>query len=78
MLILSRHKGQKINIGDNISITVIDVVGDQVRIGIEAPPDISIYREEIYLAIQDQNKSAVNLDEDVANILSRIISSKKD
>ncbi|MFB5674711.1 carbon storage regulator CsrA [Paenibacillus terreus] len=77
MLILSRNKGQKIMISDEIVISIIDVVGDQVRIGIDAPPHISIYREEIFKAIQEQNKSAVDLNEDMAEILRQLPTEKK-
>ena len=52
MLVLTRRKGESINIGDNIKITVVSLSGDSVRIGIEASKDIPVYREEIYLKIQ--------------------------
>lgn len=58
MLILSRNKGQKIIVNQDIVISVIEVSGEQVRIGIEAPENVAIYREEIYEAIQKQNKEA--------------------
>ncbi|WP_028538140.1 MULTISPECIES: carbon storage regulator CsrA [Paenibacillus] len=58
MLILSRNKGQKIIINQDIAISVIDILGDQVKIGIEAPDQVTIYREEIYELIQKQNKEA--------------------
>ena len=77
MLILSRNKGQKIVLNDNIIISVIEVTGDQVRIGIEAPSEINIYREEIYDAIQKQNRSALDIDEDINNILQQISIKKK-
>lgn len=51
MLVISRKKNEVINIGDNITITIVDVRGDNVRIGIEAPKDVSVHREEVYLAI---------------------------
>ncbi len=51
MLVLSRKKNEVINIGDNITITIVDVRGDNVRIGIEAPKDVSVHREEIYSII---------------------------
>lgn len=76
MLILSRNKGQKIMISDEIVVSIIEVVGDQVRIGIDAPPHISIYREEIFKAIQEQNKSAVDLNDDVAEILKKLAPKK--
>jgi carbon storage regulator len=59
MLVLSRKKGETIIIGDNIEISVIDIQGDTVRIGINAPRDISIYRQEIYQEIQAENRKAL-------------------
>ncbi|MVP01549.1 carbon storage regulator CsrA [Paenibacillus lutrae] len=78
MLILSRLKGEKIMIGQDIVLTILDVAGDQVRIGIDAPKDISIYREEIYKAIQAENKAAVRLDGDAKSLLQKILSSQDD
>ncbi|MGC6583527.1 carbon storage regulator CsrA [Paenibacillus sp. Dod16] len=77
MLILSRNKGQKIMINDNIVLSVIEVNGDQVRIGIEAPANVTIYREEIYEAIKQQNQNAVEFNENISNILQTIIPKKK-
>ncbi len=51
MLVLTRKKNGKLVIGDNITITVVEIRGDKVRIGIEAPKDVTVHREEIYLAI---------------------------
>lgn len=59
MLILSRNKGQKIMLNHDIVITIVDIGNEQVRIGIEAPAEVSIYREEIYEAIQQQNKESI-------------------
>lgn len=58
MLLLTRKKGESILIGDDIKITVIDLLGDKVRIGIEAPRELSVYREEIYLSIKEENQQA--------------------
>ena len=56
MLILNRNSGESIKINDNITITVLGVVGHQVRIGIEAPKDVAVHREEIYNKIQNEKK----------------------
>ena len=52
MLVLSRQKDESIMIGDNVEITIVDVRGDKVRLGITAPKDISVHRREVYDAIQ--------------------------
>lgn len=56
MLVLSRYKDQSIYIGDDIIITVVDVRGDRIRLGIEAPNNVPIHREEIYEAIQREKQ----------------------
>ena len=60
MLVLSRKPGQQIMIGKDIILKVVDVQGENVRIAIEAPKDIKIYRGEIYKAIVEENKQAIN------------------
>ncbi|AEB14301.1 MULTISPECIES: carbon storage regulator CsrA [Treponema] len=60
MLILSRKIDQKIRIGDDIVITLIDVKGDQVKIGVEAPSNVKVYRQEVFEAIQSENKAAAS------------------
>ena len=55
MLVLTRKKGQSIMLGDKIEISVVEINGDAVRIGINAPKEMTIYRREIYAAIQDEN-----------------------
>jgi len=52
MLIVTRHPGEKINIGDNTEVVVISVQGSQVRIGIKAPKNVEVHREEVYKRIQ--------------------------
>lgn len=59
MLALSRKKGEAIVIGNNIEISILDIRGDQIKIGITAPRDISIYRKEVYIQIQDENKASI-------------------
>jgi carbon storage regulator len=64
MLVLTRKKGQSIVIGDNIEVNIIDVQGEQVKIGINAPKSITIHRDEIYKEIQEENKKAASVDFD--------------
>ena len=58
MLVLTRRLNQSIKIGDDIEITVIEVRGDQVRLGVTAPRDVSVHRNEVYLQIQQENRAA--------------------
>lgn len=58
MLILSRKVDQKIKIGDEITLTIIEIHGDQVKIGVEAPRNVKVFRQEVFEAIQDENKAA--------------------
>lgn len=58
MLVLTRKLGESIAIDDHIKITVVQIKGKQVRLGIQAPKETKIHREEVYSAIQDQNKEA--------------------
>lgn len=62
MLVLSRQRNQSIIIGDNIIITVVDIRGDKVRLGIEAPSEIPVHRKEVYDAIKRENLRAAQLD----------------
>ena len=55
MLVLSRQRDESIIIGDNIIVTIVDIRGDKVRLGIEAPTEISVHRQEVYEAIQREN-----------------------
>lgn len=57
MLVLSRQKDEQIVIGDNVVITIVDVRGDKVKLGIEAPREISVHRREVYEAIQREQIS---------------------
>lgn len=57
MLVLSRQVDQKIMIGDDIEVTIVDIRGDKVRIGINAPGSVSVHRKEVYEAIKRENSS---------------------
>ena len=60
MLILTRKSGEKIIVGDEIKIQVIEIKGKQVRLGIEAPERFGIYREEVYLRIEEERRADGN------------------
>jgi len=64
MLVLTRRPGESIVVGENIVVTVIEIKGGQVRIGVDAPRDVEVYREEIYEQVKQENLSAIaNVDE---------------
>jgi carbon storage regulator len=75
VLVLTRKLGESIAIDDNIKIVVVQIKGKQVRLGIEAPKETKIHREEVYVAIQEQNKESSNTSSDstkkVATLLKR-------
>ena len=61
MLVLSRHRDESIMIGDEIVVTIVDIRGDKVRLGIQAPTDIPVHRREVFDAIQRENRQAAEL-----------------
>jgi len=61
MLVLSRQRDESIIIGDNVVVTIVDIRGDKVRLGIEAPTEVPVHRQEVYEAIQRQNQDASQL-----------------
>ena len=62
MLALSRKKSEALIINNNIEITVLEIKGEQVKLGISAPKEVPVYRKEVYAQIQDANTDAVNMD----------------
>lgn len=62
MLALTRKSGESIVINNDVEITVLDIKGDQVKIGITAPKSVPVYRKEVYIQIQEANKAASNSD----------------
>ena len=75
MLALARKINQSIMIGSDIEITLLEIKGDQVKIGINAPKSVPIYRKEIYMQIQDDNKKASEGEIDV-EVLNKLFSGK--
>lgn len=69
MLALTRKNGESIVIGNDVEITILDVKGDQVKLGISAPKAVPVYRKEIYLQIQEANKEAVSSAETNLDVL---------
>lgn len=62
MLVLSRHRDESIMIGDDVVVTIVDIRGDKVRLGIAAPQSIPVHRQEVYDAIQRENRRAAQTD----------------
>ncbi|MCI9416580.1 MAG: carbon storage regulator CsrA [Eubacterium sp.] len=60
MLALTRRKGESLVLNNNIEVTILEIRGDQIKIGITAPKEVPIYRKEVYLQIEDENKAALN------------------
>lgn len=61
MLVLSRHRDESIMIGDDVVVTIVDIRGDKVRLGIDAPQNIPVHRQEVYEAIQRENRRAAEM-----------------
>lgn len=74
MLVLTRKLGETIAIDDTIKIVVLQIKGRQVRLGIEAPRDTKIHREEVYIAIQEQNKAAAESKPEEVKKVAKILS----
>jgi carbon storage regulator len=78
MLVLTRRPGQSVYIGDDVKVTLVEIKGNQVRIGIDAPAAVRIFREEIYLQILEENKSAAALSAEVPVDLRNVAQTWKD
>ena len=77
MLVLTRRANQSIMIGHDIVVTVLEVRGDQVRLGIKAPRSIDVHREEIWAQLRDANRDAVAPSKDALDALGDLASNKK-
>lgn len=76
ILVLSRKKGESIQIGQDIELTIVQIDGEQVKIGIKAPKQVEIYRKEIFEEIQQANTAALNIPKDALEALTKAM--KKD
>ncbi len=76
MLVLTRKLGEVLRIGQNIKITIVDVKGKQVKVGIEAPAEMTIYREEIYEKIQAENRLSSILSMDTFGKIKEVFKKK--
>ncbi|MEK4285468.1 MULTISPECIES: carbon storage regulator CsrA [Ureibacillus] len=70
MLVLSRKTNESIIIGDHIEIKVLAIEGEQVKLGIVAPKSVKVHRSEVFEAIQEQNKAALNIDTNIIHKLT--------
>lgn len=77
VLVLARKINESIMIGDNIEVVVVDIKGDQIKLGIRAPKEVSVHRAEIYSEIQEQNKKAVITNPGAVKNLNHLLNKKK-
>lgn len=75
MLVLTRRPGESVMVGDDVVITVLEVRGDVVRLGIRAPRSVPVHREEVFLELRAANQAAASPSEDAVQALSRLIGS---
>jgi carbon storage regulator len=75
VLVLTRRPGQSIMIGDDVVVTVLDVRGDVVRVGIKAPRSVQVHREEVYRELQKANLDAASPSEHAVEVLSELLRS---
>ena len=76
MLVLTRKVGESLAIDDNIRIVVVQVKGKQVRLGVEAPKETKIHREEVYLAIKEQNEAAAEASQESMQNVTKLLKKK--
>lgn len=76
MLILTRKVGEVVAIGDDIQVSIVEIKGAQVKLGIRAPRDVEVHREEIYLKIQEENRRAALISRDVLETAQDLIRKK--
>jgi carbon storage regulator len=78
MLVLTRRAGESVMIGDDVVITVLEARGDVIRLGIQAPRDVQVHREEVYRELQDANREAASPTEDAVRAVTEMMSPPTD
>ncbi len=78
MLVLTRKLGEKIRIGDNISVSIVELDGRHVKIGIDAPRNVTVHREEVYIRIEEENKNAAESKQANIQEIAKLFQGKKD
>jgi carbon storage regulator len=73
MLVLTRRAGESVMIGDDVVITVLEARGDVIRLGIQAPRDVQVHREEVYRELQDANRAAASPTEGAVQALTKML-----
>jgi carbon storage regulator len=76
LLILTRKVGESVAIGDDIQVSVVEIKGSQVKLGIRAPRDVTVHREEIYQKIQDENRLAAQVSADALGTVEDLLVKK--
>jgi carbon storage regulator len=76
VLVLTRRPGESIMIGDDVVVTVLDVRGDVVRVGIKAPRSVQVHREEVYRELQNANREAASPSDSAVQALSQVLRSR--
>lgn len=76
MLVLTRRAGESVMIGDDVVITVLEARGDVIRLGIQAPRDVQVHREEVYRELQEANRAAASPIEEAVDAITRLVNEK--
>ncbi len=77
MLILARKVNERIMIGDTIEIAIVDIRGDQVKLGIQAPREVKVYRQEVYRAIQEENIAAARAQPTQLPVIGELVENRR-
>ncbi len=78
MLVLSRRIGESVVIGDNVTVTILDVRGDVVRVGIDAPRSVSVNRAELLAEVEDTNRAAASVSDQTVSALAEQLRRRRD